>query len=487
MYGVRLSDDILLYILNFVAPKTLRQLMQTCRMYHRHGARYLLQYVITLSSEKKISSLLVFLDADEQYRLTQLRALCIDTFKPDNRSRNAPLNTSAITGMLLKTLFDRVASGNALTCLTFCDLENTLSLHPGLLDAISSLEALQELSISGIGRLGVSMMQALRSRLVRATVTHLRLDRQGEPFPFRIPAEQSAPFLLRTSQLSLQELSLYGGDITTATHDAPCYPNVHTLHVRCDRSPFTSYYARIFPKLQKFKAYDCPPPVPGAFVEAYGKYLRKSNQDDQLLRGQWSALDCYIGSPRDLYLRAFTCPIRVVKLDEAECPIIPWMLEEALADAKPKHLELNINNAILLYRQDFLDVFSQTSCKQLVRLDVRVRLRNIEAPWIYNVIGPSLDLVASHIVAPLTTLTSFSFSLDCCDLRKPICGEIGVTEEFRDQLFYTEEILANWDVDLFARRCREVNASGSLESVTAEIKHHIYREDSTVHLGSETD
>ncbi|KAI0651191.1 hypothetical protein C8Q79DRAFT_897130 [Trametes meyenii] len=479
--GVRLSDDILLYILNFVIPKTLRQLMLTCRMYHHHGARYLVQPGVTLSPNR-ISSFLAFLDADQQYRLAQLRTLHITTL--EDRFKNVSDSIPAKRGILLKTLFDRIVFGNALTRLTFNDMENTLSLHPKLADAVSSLEALQELSIKGIGCRSVRTMQVLRSRLVKAEVTYPRLDGQElELFSLLIPANQSAPFLLCTSQQSLQELSLYGGNITTATHDAPRYPNVHTLYVQYDRSPFTSYYARIFPNLQTFKAFDCPPPVSSAFVEAYGRLLRKGNQEDQLLRGQWSALDCYIGSLRDLYLRGFTCPIRVVKLNEAKCPMLPWMLEEALADAKPQHLELDIDNAFLLCRQDFLDTFIQPSCRQLAQLDVRVRLCNLEAPLIYNIIGPSLDLVASHIVAPLTALTSFSFSLDCRDLRKPICGEIEVTEVFRDQLFYTEEILADWDVDLFARRCREANVSGSLESITVEIRQHIYREDTTVHLG----
>lgn len=379
-----LNDDVLLQIMSFCGTmdrQTVCTLMQTCRLFHHAGARYLLADGVSLHNEQ-IDSFVNFMFADGDYRLPLLRTLTISA-----------TTLSFYTGYSLAQLFRRLATRGALRSLKLHYADSLLRSSHELPYAIAKLPTLKSLCLHNVGAHAKTMLRHLRSELVYA---NLRLPYQKftededekivesededadadtlvvEPYEYVTEGDDDLIALLHGSRQSLREL------LITCAHDysqaeAVVFPELIslTLYVSQLDRPVTGYLARTFPNLQELDTPNFNPDQEPFDTDEFD-ICRNHNEDNQLEHGRWRALRYYEGTLEVLYSLGIACRIGWVKLKAGDREFEPYMLGEVLHDTRPVHLDLAFWSTDWFLDEEFLEIFAEKGARRLETLHIEV-------------------------------------------------------------------------------------------------------------------
>ncbi|EIW56513.1 uncharacterized protein TRAVEDRAFT_49341 [Trametes versicolor FP-101664 SS1] len=472
-----LYEDILLHILDLASKDLVRTLMQTCRMFHEHGTKYLLKDGVSLTTDKQIMSFMLFVGSDsgrERQCILLLRELTLSRRRCTDDAQDSDLVQfhEDTAGIFLRGFFTAISSFGCLLRLTIYDSEEVLGLHPALPEAIAGLPTLTYLSVSSAGPCTVRMLKALRSTLFYANIGI-------GPEPWDIGNEltledQNPMWLLHRSQDTLRELDT---TFSTSASDSPIYPHATVLNLDYFDIPQMQHYVRAFPNLRVLTTKDYCSRSRG---ESGGEDLdmrRAQNQNEQDRLGTWPSLERFRGTVTNLYLLGLRCPVGTLYLDQDGERFDPTMLHAVLGDACPRRLQLRFDGGDWLADPDFLATFAHPGVQALKRFDLIVNLQKEDRGMDISV---ALDpaVLASRIVVPLKNLVAFWLCLDCSWIRYVTYGEEPPLEP-------VEEALVGWDMDEFAHRMlQEVGASAKLQSVTVSIQFHRTRSQETVTIGA---
>ncbi|OJT01753.1 hypothetical protein TRAPUB_7809 [Trametes pubescens] len=471
----RLYDDILLHILHFASKDVVCILMQTCRMFHERGAKYLLQDGLSLATNKQILSFMLFVGSDsdrERARILHLRKLTLSR-RPlliDVSESDLVLSPEAV-GMLLHGLFTAIASFGCLEILTIYDSEEVLSLHPALAEVIAALPTITQLNISFAGVRTVRMLKALRSTLFSADI---RLGFKALHNESELSIEDKNPmWLLHGSQDTLRQLSTTSPG---SAPDNPQYPLVTVLNLTYTEIPRTQHYVRAFPHLRIITTDDYFGWDSGEDFDMW----RALNQNEQDRLGTWPSLDSYCGTVTNLYLLGLRCPVGTMELDHEGQMFSPTMLHAVLGDARPRQLQLRVCGGHSLVDPAFLETFAHPGVQALERFELFVDLQKGDREM---VIFAALDpvVLALRIVAPLKHLVGFRLCLDYTWINFLTHRAEAVEGP---PLEPAEEALVGWDIDDFAHRMQQkLSASTNLRSIIVSLQGHRTRSPETVTVG----
>lgn len=377
-----LNDDVLLNIMNFCGTMdygTVCALIQTSRLFHHAGARYLLADGVSLCTEQ-VESFVQFMIADGDHRLPLLHTLTLS-------GTMLPL----FTGYILAQLFHRLARKGALCSLKLDITENILRSHPELPYAIAELPKLKSLCMYQIGWHGRTLMTHLRSELVYANLgtpyqvfvgrndddqIEDREDADAEVVDNGGPNQGDDDLItaLHQSSQSLRELHMtYARDYSQAR--TLVFPNLTslTLHAGLLDAPVTGYFSCMFPNLKEFKVYTFNPDHKSLSILDFAD-RRDDNMDNQAECGRWwRTLRYYDGPLEALFSLGIECRIDWVKLKSEDSALNPFMLSEALQEARPVHLRLEFWDAILFLDEEFLEIFEGQGVERLETLQIRVQ------------------------------------------------------------------------------------------------------------------
>ncbi|KAL1943179.1 hypothetical protein VTO73DRAFT_4254 [Trametes versicolor] len=401
-----LYDDILLHILDFASKGTIGTLMQTCRMFHKHGTHYLLQDGVFLATDKQIMSFMFFIVGnsgdEERPRVLLLRALTLSRQRCIEDAPNSDLVPfqEETAGIFLHGFFKAIASFGCLLRLTIYDSEEVLGLHPDLPEAIAGLRTLIQLTVSFAGIHTVRMLKALRSTLFYADIT---IESEARDNESELSLEDQNPmWLLHGSQGTLRRLT---ASFSVSASDGPIFPLVTVLNLSYTDIPRTQHYVRAFPALRVLNTDYC---CGWGNDEDYDA-RRAQNQDEQDRLGAWPSLDSYRGSVTNLYLLGLRCPVGTIELDHEEETLDPAVLRVVLGDARPRRLQLRVEGGQWLVDPDFLATFAHPGVEALERLELLVTLnKNDRDMDVSATLDPAV--LTSRIVGPLQDLVAFRLS-----------------------------------------------------------------------------
>ncbi|KAI0764522.1 hypothetical protein BD413DRAFT_166985 [Trametes elegans] len=463
-----LNIDILLHILSFADKHTIRRLMHTSEMFHRHGARYLLQDDVKIHTEcnSQVMSFTQFMLCRDRrghyYRLPFLRSLKLQRGCA-NRGRDTHPESSTLAGSSLQLLFTMLARTGNLLKLSIIDAEGILAMHPKLSEAVAALETLEDLSVCLVGKEGVRMLTALQSSLVRATI--YMCSGSGED---TAGLERDPTCLLSHSSSSLRGLCIGS---TSVGASSLCLPNVRQLVLEWGTmaSPL-QYYIRAFPNVRDLEVRD-----ESSESEENIEYL-DTQRAHNLATHSWPSLDRLRCSISHLYLLGIPGHICCLEIYDTDvfCLRIPGLLDTLLECARPRFLQLGIWNESAEYigSPDLLETFSRPGCVDALEF-LELRLDLLERDYDHD-LPALLEKIIPVVVASLKSLTAFSLNVDYHDWRT---GS-GDSESF---LVPLERALEAWDMAAFAHRVRQANPT--ISSISVSMENHPMREDESVKVG----
>ncbi|KAI0764531.1 hypothetical protein BD413DRAFT_482473 [Trametes elegans] len=477
-----MNDDILLQVMSFADKQTVLNLLQTSKMLHHHGARYLLRgnVEIDTSFDRQVVSFTSFMLCDQSNlssRLPFLKTLklfhrdarCHPDYRPES-------STATIAGASLQLLFSMLAREGNLLKLSMWQAEAILAMHSKLPEAVAELQTLTHLSVQSVGKHTSCMLKALRSRLVRADIIMRGGRGDSEDSPSGI--ERDPTRLLYHSMTSLQELH----SVNTELHASSlCFPNVTFLEFEPHRMQFcqTQHYVRVFPNLRHLSIDDCADYWPGAGDSIEHLLIKRaSNLSAQQRLGSWPSLERCGGTIGPLYLLGIPCRIRSLDICDAiwgwiGCACDPEVLDTVLGCARPCVLRLTLWHGFWFESPHFLETFSRSeNVGALEFLAFDLELMRVEPDPASDRFPAALDTVIPAAVCLLDSLTAFVLRIDCHDLQQRPQGG----------LCPLEEALNVWDMAAFARRVHAAGAPALL-SVSVHMTGHTVRGDESVQIG----
>ncbi|EIW56531.1 uncharacterized protein TRAVEDRAFT_73070, partial [Trametes versicolor FP-101664 SS1] len=375
-----LNDDVLLHIISFcdtMDRQTVCTLIRTSRLFHHAGARYLLVDGVSLCNEQ-VESFIQFMIADGDHRFPLLRTLTLS-------ATTLPL----FTGYILAQLFHRLARKGALCSLKLDDAESLLRSHPELPYAIAELPKLKSLCMYQSGRHGGTLMKLLRSELVYANLGTPYQVFMGRDDDGQIEDREDADAAvvdndgpsqgdddlitaLHQSCQSLRELRMtFASDYSQA--QTLVFPNLTslTLHAGLLDAPVTGYFSCMFPNLKEFEVYTFNPDhKPFGILDFADR--RDDNMDNQAECKRWRTLRYYDGTLEALFSLGIECRIDWVKLKSEDSALDPFMLSEALQEARPVHLCLEFWGVSSFLDEEFLEIFEEEGVERLETLEISV-------------------------------------------------------------------------------------------------------------------
>ncbi|KAI9059792.1 hypothetical protein FKP32DRAFT_1116727 [Trametes sanguinea] len=471
----RLNHDVLSLIMDISNRQTLCCLMQTCKEFCRLAAKHILAGGVTLRSQVQACTFLPFLLADPTHRLPLLRTLKISIFTD---VRRCPTADCVMAG-----LFRLLANGGGLLDLDLAPAEQLLSSHSQLPSAIAGIKTLRCLRLVDVGTLAAGMLAQLQPQLVTADLHY------GPKRERRADFDRNPFHLLRHSTQTLRNLSLSSAVIHHLDASAliPCFANVTALTLECMDVPSIQPYVRAFPRLQSLTV-DLDEDG-STIAKDFNQLMlqRTSNQQKQKTLGSWPRLASFTsGNPCTLYCLGIACPISSVLL----CDVVEgWepiatALSEALSDAHPIELTLELIKPYTITDLEFLPVFDKPALRDLQVLVLRLHLRHedqdIDWPRI-------LELLLCRIVAQLSSLRSLELYISCYAVVYPYQPVEDQPSPEERPLSTLERGLAEWDPSSFAQRAFDASPKGTLKSIAISQAEHRTRGDFKLEYGAAAD
>ncbi|KAI0670243.1 hypothetical protein C8Q78DRAFT_975693 [Trametes maxima] len=468
---VFLTEDVLLHTLTFSDSQTLCALISTCRTFHQHGAKYLIEDEVTLSKNRNVKSFFLFMTCDNLHRIPYLRRLTLIINRATFDSRD--IADSMETAEVVKELLLLLAQGGKLVQLAIIRAESILLGCRELSVAVCALKTLRSLILTQVGPLTSDMLQSLTIPLVSIAVE------EESAFATPIPLIRNPTQFLCGTQETLRELSATYFEV--AGPNASCYPNVHSLSLRYTDILDTQHYVHAFPNLKNLTTvYGAPSEI----EEDEGlAALREKNRHAQQLFGTWPSLRRYRGSLQDLYVLGISCHVSSISIvDDEHHVLLPSALHAVCDDARPEHLDLRLSMApTWLFHPEFYATFSRPSAQTLLHLELTFYIHEENASE-FDDLGQGLDNVVLRIVAPLRSLSRFKLTISCREVG--LCSHEDTKILHKEHTPYAvEEHLVKWDLGAYARRCRDANEAKTLKSVTITLFTRHAWEGVTVQLG----
>lgn len=327
-----LNYDILMEVLRVCPRSDCARFMQTNRFFYMHGFKTLLSDTVHFDTEEDVSRFFSYLTKLEGARFQFVRSLHFDL--------SADLSEQAARALTIA-----LPSLSSLDDLFISCIEDFLSSHPGLSDALAMLTSIRHLRLSYIGPLALKMLQSLRSKLTSATLGFESNFNEDDSFFDLLPLEEWQPYhptvLLAHSQSTLEKLESYRWD--TDPNMIPCptivYPKMHRLYLNRPVLPLSVPLIRAYPSLAQLLFYYSVPRHSSSNRLRYSTRRSLNISQQEALGRTWEELGKYRGTLVDLYMLGLTCPI-------AEVELLDWqgealhMLGPVLFDARPRRLTL---------------------------------------------------------------------------------------------------------------------------------------------------
>ncbi|KAI0632966.1 hypothetical protein C8Q77DRAFT_1120719 [Trametes polyzona] len=498
----RMPQDVLLEILRWADEQTVIALMETCRHLNRYGAKYLLEGGVSLNVgwPKQLWCFSAFLGRDSAYRSPYVESLTIEGIDESEEFGKRPSGG----GKILISVLQRLAAEGNLRKLVIEDAEELLEYMPKIARYIARLTTLTELKIANVGTNAAQMLKSSRSHFITVDIAmwdnndevefagsesdedDLGANEGTETIPSDLRHNITTHLFPASRQSLVQMYAMYPMSVCCG----PRYVNVvYFCMVRAARFRTVSY-VHAFPNLQKLFSAQCNNSSSEFVDEEDFHIFRELNADGQQRRGSsWTALRSYSGSLSTLYALAHPHHIRVLNIhcdDDSytKTGIDVEMLDTVLNEARPTCFSLTIRTAKLLRDQDFLDIWTRPPALAFEHLEFTIRLRSKAGDGDANLsLTTTLDVFLSDIVAPLPTLRTIRFCLDCEQLvlRAPWGLERLSLEEH--PLVPIERTLMDWDLGAFAGRLRDSCAMQPPDSVGVYIQGHRARPDEGVQIG----
>ncbi|KAI0705375.1 hypothetical protein C8Q76DRAFT_165345 [Earliella scabrosa] len=169
-----LNYDILLMVLTEyqISRRTAAAMMRTCQVLYHSGAAVVLRDPVALQTLAQLRSFLAFIQAEDGTRFPFLHTLAIT------------LDVGDFAEDIAAALCQCVSKMTHLRSLTLTRAETLLEADPRLVDAFASLQRVETLALSNVGRLACTLLRSMRSPLVHATLLDPPPDKEDEDDPF---------------------------------------------------------------------------------------------------------------------------------------------------------------------------------------------------------------------------------------------------------------------------------------------------------------
>ncbi|RPD71421.1 hypothetical protein L226DRAFT_175117 [Lentinus tigrinus ALCF2SS1-7] len=332
------NGDILRLVAFAASRKTCASLMRTCRFLYHEAAISALQQEVYLSCDAQIDKFLRFVEAEDRTRFRYVRSL---------RLHLHLLSPEQVNGII-----DSMKWMTHLTSLELSDGEHALRTYPEMGVVLRQLPTLRHLGSCSVGKLFIALLSDLDCDL-----TSISLDWStvvGKSFLHREVAREDwvkyhpVPFLSKWTHC-LEELQCTGW-YTPEFKDDPrfdaVYPRMRRLFIVRDDFPDPLPYIQAYPNLTHLS-------VQSSHVQA--QVDLRQRRDENLKRqvrfsgsGSWQDLEEYRGNLDDLYLLGLTCRIERIVLYAQLNDCRPQLLSDVLLYAKPLHLRVTGDGALLV-------------------------------------------------------------------------------------------------------------------------------------------
>ncbi|KAI0701536.1 hypothetical protein C8T65DRAFT_788063 [Cerioporus squamosus] len=335
-------------------------MMETCKILHREGAKFLLRDV-TLNDEHDIRSFIQFMAANPYHRIRYLNGIL--SFKCGRLSPE--------TALLLRLFLEFAAPFLGLGHLRLLKPEDLLHSDFGLIQAFSRIPYIYAFSVSKPGALSFDLLSKM-SGSVHMVVLNCKYSEVEDH-------EDSHPiYALRSLRNTLVEVVCSGVRANTTPDRCAGIVFPHVRKLRLDTSvPIDSAeYARAFPNLSSLH-FSCKKSIPWGLDEEEREELGAHRARNRTLlreRGGWSTLEYCDGTPVDLWVLGLHSALERLRLylgsmDESHQDIVAGLFEELMGDIRVKHIHLDIwmSRAV----RDALRTLSRT-CRDLQHLGLHV-------------------------------------------------------------------------------------------------------------------
>ena len=338
--------------------------MATCRDLYHKGAKLVLQHPIMLDGpEEKAFSLMRFLQAEDFSRCPCVRRffVIIDPM-PESIAK------SLISILPRMTALEHLCIG----------AEEMLGSYPALLPAFAAIRSLKSLSMVGIGKHSIRLLDTLQSSLVSA---NLYFTTDGSGRDLFLSGNTHPVFMLERSASTLEQLTCaFWMDMMPERHILrlkTTYPKMRSLTLTDNFSTSPIPYIRAFPNLQHLVVNgDRADELSGPFdFSEFQRYLNVTMQDPSDTEvWNWHHLESFTGRLIDLWDLGLICPIRHLTLDDAPGSRPPHALTDVLEHARSQQLVLNFRGSPLkdVLASDFFSALRTRGASHIRHLIVMI-------------------------------------------------------------------------------------------------------------------
>ncbi|KAI0701538.1 hypothetical protein C8T65DRAFT_788067 [Cerioporus squamosus] len=298
----------------------------------QHGAKFLLQEEVPLSSDHSLWSFLSFLGT---------------SLGPDNLGRCLRAlqlsmhGISPATAAALQRLFLRINESGTLHTLGIDHAETVLASQEGLALDMARLTTLKDLRLGDSGERCAELLRNLRSKLVTATIAFGNFHEQEWTEDSVDPPHAYDPiYLLAQSCDTLTTLDVANpGPYPPA--NVHVYPILRVLEYENITFPTVKHVLRAFPGLRVLKITG---DSPSWFDDGL---VRGLNIEYQVAHGSWTALDNVGASTIILWHMGLQCTVRWLNITLTDDYELNF-LSDVLSDSRPLKVRLVIHEATKL-------------------------------------------------------------------------------------------------------------------------------------------
>ncbi|PSS37842.1 hypothetical protein PHLCEN_2v310 [Hermanssonia centrifuga] len=451
-----LNFDILIHLMGWItARRGVWLLMQTCRTLKSAGMPRLFRSPVMLYDHKQFAAFCRFMDASGSTCTRFLRHLMVQT----------PLLVRAQETGTLKSFVSMLEHAQQLQKLTIGHLaDEAQALDPSLLQALTALTGVKDLTISPDASAFIPMLQSLRSPVVKMEINFKR-----------VPVQVAPMSIIQNFSSSLEQLKIaWYPDLFAPDHGAQ-FPRMTELDIMCMGFLAVDTLIYSFPNLRVLRAnsYNLRQL---ASSPADGEAQRQTNLSSQSRR-RWESLDRLEGPLEYLFMLGISCDVGHLSLTLTEYPydiLGADLITAILSATRPKQLSvyMSCNSSKLRYYQIPLDLASE----ELTHLTLNVAVDidgNVEMDAL-EIIEDMVSLLyflprLSHLVLRLTWWIEdqndpasqlFLREVDLEELATEICGVAPVINHI--VLEMSTEMRCVYEV------VRDEDGEGTLTKLTGE-------------------